>query len=125
MEDSEETAGGHPQIAVVGPCASGKSTLVSALRAAGYDAREVAQEHSYVATLWRRVRHPDLLFYLDVSAGVAAQRRNSAISGTWWRELRLRLRHARQHADLWVNTDDLSPEEVLERALSLLEDYPA
>lgn len=122
MEGSKELSNERRRIAVVGPCASGKSTLVRGLRAAGYDAREVAQEHSYVETLWRRVRRPDLLLYLDVSPGVAAQRRTSEISGTWWRELKRRLRHARQHADLCVKTDDLSAEEVLGRALSFLED---
>ena len=122
MEGSEELSAERRRIAVVGPCASGKSTLVRGLRAAGYDAREVAQEHSYVETLWRRVRRPDLLLYLDVSPGIAAQRSNSEVSGTWWRELKRRLRHARQHADLCVNTDDLGAEEVLERAFCFLED---
>ncbi len=118
---SEGTLEDHPLIAVVGPCASGKSTLVKALRARGYDAREVAQEHSYVATMWQRVAEPDLLVFLDVSHEVASRRRVSETSSTWWDELELRLHHARRHADLTVNTDDLSPEEVLDRALSFLE----
>ncbi|MBP9503378.1 MAG: hypothetical protein KBF17_14555, partial [Candidatus Promineofilum sp.] len=47
------------RVAVVGPCASGKSTLVAALRAAGYDARHPAQEHSFVKDMWRRRVDPD------------------------------------------------------------------
>jgi hypothetical protein len=65
----------YPLIAVVGPCASGKSLLVQALRARGYNTREVAQEHSYVPTMWQRITQPDLLVYLDVSWAVARQRR--------------------------------------------------
>ena len=36
------------KIAIVGVCASGKTTLVAGLREAGYDAYNVAQEHSCV-----------------------------------------------------------------------------
>lgn len=123
MAKSERTLEDYPLIAVVGPCASGKSTLVKALRARGYNAREVAQEHSYVDTMWQRLAKPDLLIFLDVSHEVASQRRVSETSSTWWDELKLRLHHARLHADLAVNTDDLSSEEVLDRALCFLEGY--
>lgn len=111
----------HPLIAVVGPCASGKSTLVGALRERGYDAREVAQEHSEVETMWRRITRPDLLIYLDVSQETAGRRRAAEADAAWWHRLERRLRHARQHADLRINTDDMSPEEVLDEALSFLE----
>lgn len=110
-------------IAVVGPCASGKSTLVEALRERGYNAREVAQEHSYVDTMWQQVGQPDLLIYLHVSQQVAAERRTSEANSDWWRALVHRLHHARQHADLFVQTDDLGSDEVLERALSFLADH--
>jgi len=50
-EDQEE----HPLIAVVGPCASGKTRLVQALRERGYNAREVAQNYSHVPTMWQRI----------------------------------------------------------------------
>ena len=36
------------RIAIVGICASGKTTLVRGLREAGYDAYNVAQEHSCI-----------------------------------------------------------------------------
>jgi len=35
------------RIAVVGPCGAGKSILADALRENGYDARQIAQEHSF------------------------------------------------------------------------------
>ena len=107
-------------IAVVGPCASGKSLLVQALRERGYNTREVLQEHSYVPAMWQRITQPDLLIYLDVSGEVACQRRRTDAGPGWWAELAYRLRHARQHADLYIHTDELTPEEVLEQALAFL-----
>jgi thymidylate kinase len=110
-----------PLIAIVGPCASGKSTLVQALRERGYNAREVVQEHSYVPTMWQRITQPDLLVYLDVSWETARQRRPTDAGPDWWEKLARRLRHARQHADIYILTDELSPQEVLDRTLTLLE----
>jgi len=112
----------HPLIAVVGPCASGKSLLVHALLARGYNAREVAQEHSYVPTMWQRITQPDLLVYLDVSWQVACQRRPTDAGADWWAELARRLHHARQHADLYIHTDELTPREILNRTLAFLSD---
>jgi thymidylate kinase len=111
----------RPLIAIVGPCASGKSTLVQALQERGYNAREVVQEHSYVPTMWQRITQPDLLVYLDVSWETARQRRPTGAGSGWWDELARRLRHARQHADIYILTDELSPQEVLDRTLALLE----
>ncbi|MEE8390310.1 MAG: hypothetical protein V3S14_05870 [Anaerolineae bacterium] len=115
----------RPLIAVVGPCTSGKSTLVRALRDQGYNAREVVQEHSYVPTMWQRFTQPDLLIYLDVSWEVAHQRRPTDAGASWWDKVAQRLRHARQHADLYINTGELTPQQVLERTttfLSMLQD---
>ena len=94
--------------------------LVRALRARGYNAREVVQEHSYAPTMWQRITQPDLLVYLDVSWKVAHQRRPTNAGADWWDELARRLRHARQHADLYVLTDGLTPQEILERTLAFL-----
>jgi hypothetical protein len=110
----------HPLIAVTGPCASGKSILVQALRARGHNARQVLQEHSYVPTMWQRITQPDLLIYLDVSWEVAQHRRPTDASVEWWDELGRRLRHARQHADLYILTDELTPSDVLQEALAFL-----
>ena len=96
------------KVAVVGPCTAGKSTLVTALNAAGYDAHHVAQEHSYVADLWQRFTKPDVLIYLDVTYPVAQTRRE-----IFWGPERLveqagRLAHACEHCDLYILTDELS-----------------
>lgn len=111
----------RPVIAVVGPCTSGKTTLVDALRERDFSARHVAQEHSYVPDMWQRIARPDLLVYLDVSYEAACRRRNV----TWGPE-RLaiqaeRLRHARAHCDLYFDTDSLAPHEILAQVLALIE----
>lgn len=111
----------EPLVAVVGPCASGKSSLVHALRERGYNAREVAQEHSHVPAMWKLITQPDLLIYLDVSWPVACQRRRTDAKEDWWVELARRLSHARQHADVCIDTDRLAPEEVAETAVVFLE----
>jgi hypothetical protein len=96
---------------------------VRALRTRGYNAREIKQEHSYVETMWQQFTGPDLLIYLEVSQEVAGQRRAAEADAAWWGRLQRRLRHARQHADLHINTDHLSPEEVADSALSFLEHH--
>ena len=117
----ERSARGIGQlIAVVGPCASGKSLLVKHLRLAGYNAREVLQEHSYVLTMWKQVTAPDWLIYLDVSWRVACQRRSIGAGPGWWLELSTRLRHAREHSDLYIQTDDIGPDQVLNKAVRFL-----
>lgn len=110
--------GKYPLIAVVGPCASGKSLLVDTLRARGYNVREVAQEHSYVPAMWQCFTQPDLLIYLDVSWEVACRRRPTNAGARRWDEQTHRLRHARQHAHLYVHTDELTPQEILDRTLA-------
>jgi hypothetical protein len=112
----------RPLIAVVGPCASGKSRLVQALRERGYNAREVLQEHSYVPAMWQRITQPDVLIYLDVSEAVARRRRSSNAPEGWWDTLAQRLGHARRHADLYIHTDELTAYKVAERASAFLRD---
>jgi nicotinamide riboside kinase len=110
------------RIAVVGPCASGKSSLVSALRAAGYDARHPAQEHSYVRDMWQRLVDPDVLIYLDLSHEAYRQRRPKDDAGPeYLARQRERLAHAREHADLVIDTSELTAEAVWARVMALLE----
>lgn len=106
---------------MVGPCASGKSSLVSRLKALGYNARHVAQDHSYVPDMWRRLTDPDFLIYLDAELRTVARRRCINWGKRYLADERHRLRHARQHCDLYLPTDDLTEEEVLERVVDFLE----
>lgn len=109
-------------VGVVGPCAAGKSTLVRGLRARGYTAREIRQEHSVAPTMWQKIARPALLIYLDVEPLVAAHREGLAAPPPWWADERdFRLAHARAHCDLYVDTTTLTPEEILARVVGFLE----
>ncbi|MEA3309111.1 MAG: hypothetical protein U9Q70_06335 [Chloroflexota bacterium] len=111
-----------PLISIVGPCSAGKSELARRLRAVGYRVKEVRQEHSGVPTLWRQFSPPDCLIYLDVDPQVAAQREGLERPSSWWAEEReVRLVHAREHADLYINTSVLMLEEIFEQALGFLD----
>jgi deoxyadenosine/deoxycytidine kinase len=108
------------RLGIVGPCSAGKTTLISRLKELGYDARHIAQEHSYVPYMWQRISHPDYLIYLDVSFPVSNARRKLDWDETEFEQQHLRLRHAREHADIYIDTDPLTPQEVLERVLTFL-----
>ena len=104
-------------IGVVGPCASGKSTLIAGLIRLGYRTRHIAQEHSYVKDMWQRLTNPDILVFLDAAYLTTCQRRKLDWTEADWQEQQHRLRHARENADLYLDTDRLSAEEVLERVV--------
>ncbi len=116
------TAAPPGSVKVVGPCKSGKTTLVTALRARGIAARRwAAQEHSGVPDTWQRFAPARCLVYLDVSV-TAMQERSGRVD--WTEDIlaqqRHRLRHALQHADLIIDTADLSADEVLKRVVAFL-----
>ncbi len=107
-------------IGVVGVCGSGKSTLAAGLRRMGIEIRHIAQEHSYVPYMWQRITNPDLLIFLDASYPVTMQRRRLDWLPEEYQEQQHRLRHAREHAHFYLDTDPLSPEEVREQVLAFL-----
>lgn len=107
-------------VVVVGPCGSGKSTLVARLQAEGYDAHVVAQEHSGVPDLWKHGSAPDALIFLDASPRtITVRRANDFPSWLYQKQLR-RLDSARTHATLYLSTDRLSPGDVHQRVLDHL-----
>jgi len=107
-------------IGVVGPCGAGKTTLTEALDALGYSTRHIAQEHSYVKDMWKRITNPDLLIFLQVSYPVSQQRRPMNWTEAEYEEQQRRLAHAREHADLYLETDNLEIEEVFEKVQSFV-----
>ena len=110
------------RVAVVGACSSGKSTLVSTLRDVGFDARHVAQEHSFVPTMWKEISKPDVLIYLEVDLdNLIARWPNAHFQAHDLLEQNRRLAHARAHCDLYLNTNQLNSDEVKEGALTYLE----
>jgi deoxyadenosine/deoxycytidine kinase len=108
------------QIGVVGPCAAGKTTLVDSLKKYGYACKHIAQEHSYVDDMWKRLTNPDILIYLDVSYPLTIERRHMDWTHGEYQEQLRRLKHARSHADLYINTDELTSKEVLTKVLKYL-----
>ena len=108
-----------PVVVVVGVCSSGKSTLVSALSERGYPAIAVAQEHSYVPHLWQR-SHPDVLVYLDASIHTIRRRGRARWRQSLLDEEHRRLQHAREHCDIYIPTDGLSPHDVASRVVTFL-----
>ena len=109
-----------PFIGVVGPCASGKSTLVAALRSKNYHARHIAQEHSYLRDMWKQIADPDFLIYLDVSFDISIMRTGTSWDRRIFEKQVARLEHARSHADLYIQTDELKPQQVLNIVLGSL-----
>jgi RNase adaptor protein for sRNA GlmZ degradation len=118
-----EPPGSKPLIGVVGPCGSGKSTLISGLEGHGYKCRHIAQEHSYVQAMWQIISKPDILIFLGASFPVSTARGKLDWQEKHHTEQLRRLAHAREHAHLVIDTDDLTPDHVLQKALDYLKDF--
>ena len=70
--------------------------------------------------MWKRITNPDLLIFLQVSYGVSQRRRPMNWTEKDYHEQQRRLSHARERADLYLDTDDLGIEEVLDQALAFI-----
>jgi adenylate kinase len=102
-----------PRIVVVGSCATGKSTLVAALRELGFDASASGQEHSEIPTLWNHTS-PDVVVLLEADLETVRARR-----GPWWPESiyatqQRRLVNARLAAHVVVDTARTSVAETVQ-----------
>lgn len=109
-----KTGADYPVVGVVGPCTAGKSTLIRNLNGKLQAIlHHKAQEHSYVQAMWQIINPPAWLVFLDVTYPVTLQR-NPRLNWTEeeYLEQQRRLAHARQHADFYLMTDTLSPDEV-------------
>jgi guanylate kinase len=109
-------------IGVVGPCGSGKSTLIAGLERYGYTCRHIAQEHSYVQSMWQKIGRPDILIFLEASFPISTARRKLRWQKEDHDEQLRRLSHARQHANLVIDTNELTSDQVLQKALNYLKD---
>lgn len=109
-------------IVVVGPCASGKTTLVRGLWARGFaGARVVAQEHSGVPDLWKMRGQPNVLIYLDARLEtIAARQRRTDWTPEYLSEQLRRLHSAWAACDLYLSTDELTPDQVINQILEHL-----
>lgn len=70
--------------------------------------------------MWKRITNPDLLVFLQVSYTLSQQRRPMNWTEADYEEQQRRLSHAREHADLYLDTDNLGVREVLERVLAFI-----
>ena len=107
-------------VGVVGPCGAGKSSLVAGLQAHGVRGRHIAQEHSYVPDMWKRLTNPDILIFLEVSYENTVRRRKLDWTAAEYSEQLGRLWHARQHADLVLDTNPLTVDQVLNTVLAFI-----
>jgi hypothetical protein len=116
---TQESASTKPRVGVVGPCKSGKSTLVRGLQQAGYTAFQIAQEHSFAPSMWLIIGKPDVLIFLTTEYETTVER-----GLKWLRrdydEQQPRLANAREHADLTLATDTLPPEQILQTVLGFI-----
>jgi len=110
------------KIGIVGPCGAGKTTLIVGLLGMGYSAKHIAQEHSYLPTMWKRLVNPDILVYLNASYEISTMRRKLDWTREEYNEQLRRLQDALQNADLVIETDRLTPKEVLQRVVEVLDD---
>ena len=107
-----------PLIGIVGVCASGKTTLIAQLTNLGYSCRHIAQEHSYVKDMWKRITNPDILVYLAVSYPQTIKRRNLNWTQKEYDEQLFRLSNALENADIIIKTNLLTPAEVLDQVIT-------
>jgi hypothetical protein len=108
------------RVVVVGPCASGKTTLVGGLRSLGYQAVVCGQEHSEISSLWRRSA-PDVLIALDVDLETIRRRRGQTWPAVIYERQRQRLAEAMAAADLILDVSNMSEVAVLARVLRTLD----
>ena len=107
-------------IGIVGPCKTGKSVLREGLEKHGYKVKHIAQEHSHTPSMWQKIANPDVLIYLSVSYQKTLERSTMSWAKAEYEEQLKRLKHARQHADFYINTDNLTEEGVIQSVFDFL-----
>ena len=107
------------KIVLVGPCASGKTTLAHHLKVHGHHVRVCGQEHSGIRDLWRHM-DPDVLIALDVDLATLRQRRSAEWPEHLYLVQRGRLASAFAAADIVVDSTLNDADAVADRVLNWL-----
>ena len=107
-------------IGIVGPCKSGKTVLKRRLEAKGLNVRHIAQEHSYVKDMWKKISNPDILIFLDASFETTLLRSNLGWNKAEYQTQLHRLKHAKENADLVIDTNLLTPDQISKIVLVFL-----
>lgn len=110
-------------IVLVGPCASGKSTLAHELEEAGIAVRICGQEHSSIKDFWRTM-NPDVLVALSIDLPTLRSRRNEGWPETLFAMQQRRLESAFACADLVIDTSRESPQRAAQLVQRYLREHP-
>jgi len=70
--------------------------------------------------MWLRLTRPDILVFLDVSYETTLVRKRLNWTVQEFEEQLFRLRHARLHADLIIDTDQNSPQEIADLVMQFI-----
>ena len=111
------------RIVVIGPCASGKTSLTSHLQRLGYDALACGQEHSEITELWRH-QEPDVVIGLRIELDTLRRRRSSDWPEEIYDRQMTRLESGYRNADLMVDSDEIDQEEVADQVVAWLTGHP-
>jgi adenylate kinase family enzyme len=115
-----ERSRSQPRIVVVGPCASGKSTLAGQLRELGLDVRVSGQEHSSIHNLWEKLDH-DLLIALEIDLETLRARRSESWPQEIYDRQQERLRGAYDVADVIIDTAHTPADEAVAQVLAAID----
>jgi hypothetical protein len=74
--------------------------------------------------MWKQLANPDVLVYLEVSYPETLVRRNLNWTKAEYDEQVNRLSHARENADILIQTDNLTVEEVCANIQNHLSEFP-
>lgn len=111
------------RIVIIGPCASGKTSLTIRLQHLGYDALACGQEHSEIADLWKH-QQPDVVIGLRIGLDTLRRRRSSEWPESIYNRQMARLESGFRNADLIVDCDDLNQDMVAVRVMGWLTEHP-
>jgi len=87
----------------------------------GYNIRQIAQEHSFVAKMWELITKPTHLIFLEVDHQRSVERSQLNWTEKDHQEQLRRLKHAYQNADLIIDTNQLTIPEVREKAKEFID----